>query len=221
MKKVIAGIMSLALVMLIVPAYATNDINAAVIPQANSHTIDWDFGTIAERDYCFSKTEAYFDHYTDGSVGSYVANPVQHFNGTNFSGAAEGHIHYKTSADIPVDAQIPCKGALNFPMAAIFDNTNEKFFWSTTYTSFGHVFANGTIQYLNEAIVNVSNVEELEVHQNCDYDTFDHTTEIIVDRNSVERAVHDKSSGTCVAVVEDFSDNIFYKSWFKTLPSLP
>ena len=105
-------------------------------------------------------------------------------------------------------------------MSALFD-ANHKYFWSAVYTSFGEVYTNGTMKYLNEAIIQVSNVEEIDVHQNCDFDTFVHSTEIAVDRTSVERAVHDKSSGTCVAVVEDFTDNVFYKSWFKTLPNLP
>ena len=220
MKKILAGIMSLALVMLVAPAYATNDLTVEVIPQSSVYKFSWDFGTVSDRDYCFSKTETWKDTFVNGDTSQATYLPLQHFNGTNFNAVEEGGMHYFTSTAITSDAVIPCTGSLNYPQTNIYTD-GEEYYTTGTYMSFGEVFLNGTLNYLDEAIIEISNTESLTVIDNCTYDTFDHTKEVIVDRDSATLAVHDKSGETCIVVDTDLTNNNTYKSWFRTLPSLP
>lgn len=212
--------MSLALVMLIAPAYATNTLTVDVIPKSTVYQFDWDFGTDSNRDYCFSKTETWKDTFVDGDTAQATYLPLKHFNGTSFNDAADGGMHYFTSKVITADAHIPCTGSVSYPQSSVYKD-GEEYYTTGTYMSFGEVMLDGTLNYLNEAIVEVSNTESMTVTNNCTYDTFDHTTEVIIDRDSVTLVVHDKSSGSCVATTTDVTSNNVYKSWFKTLPSLP
>ncbi len=219
MRKILASIIAVALVALIAPAYATNSLTVDVIPKSSVHQFTWDFGTDSDRAFCFSKTETWKDTYVNGDEAQVTYLPLMHFNGTNFNQAAEGGMHYFTSTVITTDAHIPCSGSLSYPYTGIY-NDGETYYTTGTYMSFGEVFNNGTMNYLNEAIVEVSNTVSLPIIDNCTYDTFDHTTEVIVDRDSATLAVHDKTDGCSITETDLTNDNTF-KSWFRTLPTLP
>lgn len=213
MKKILAGIMAVALVAILAPAYATNSVTVDINPNNLQNKISWDFGnTVTDRDYCFSKTETWLDNWATPS-SPVVYESLMHFNGTNYDAAEEGRsIHYKNADDIRDDAKISCKGSMNYKQKQLY--TVEPYFSTATYMSFGEVYTNGTINWLNEAITYVSNMETQILHDNCDYDTFDHTTEVMVNSTMALRAVHDKSGSSCIATTEDLTDDSFYKKWF-------
>lgn len=212
------AIISLAGVLTASQAYAapvatTPYVEVEIKPMSLTTTVTWDFGDDVNRDYCFSKTEAFYDEYgADGQVVEY--STIQHFFGETFSKTYDGHVHFFKASDIPDDAKIDCSGSITFPKAAI-STENFTLFDYGLFMSFGDVAIDGTLDYVDEANVRISNIISYDIDYECAFDNFEYTTELNVNSTNAEVITYDKSTKTCTIAIEDITDTANYKAWFK------
>ena len=207
--------MAVALVALIAPAYATNDISIDFNPESLETNISWDFGTNSNRESCNTKTEARYNYYEDDDTR--VSVPLVSFNGTDWEHTQDGHLYMK-KAFADSDSEIDCKGSINFSATALFPDhevVNKHAF--SIFMSFAEVLENGDINPLNEAAIMINNMETID-YGACDFDSFDYTTYVVVDIDSADEYVEKQGDAPCVLRHTDLSGETYYAEFLANLP---
>ena len=208
--------MILSLVALLTPAYATNEVTVSLNPISLDTHISWDFGedgTVTDRDSCYAKTEVWYEH-TNSTGG--VVDAYEHFFGTNFNTLYNGPAHLR-SGSIPVEAEINCVGNFTYSQRALYP-TFADHYEIMTFMSFSEQYTDGTVVHLNEAATLLDTDEDIAPYDNCNFDSFPKTTEILVGPTKYSHVVYDKNDGDCQTTITDYSNERTYQVWQKSLP---
>lgn len=191
-------------------AFATNDdsqveLDVDVVPESLLSIVSWDLGDNPEREYCFSKTEAYYLPLEFGTNFK-----LTHFFGTD-TNSYNGNVHFFQPSDIPEEAKIECEGEIEFLKSVVVSTYDSKYYDYSMFYSFGEV-SDGKVVYLDEAIVRVTNVGHYDI--DCSLDVFNHTSELLVNSTHALYVIYDTSSGLCDIDITDITDDSTYDEWF-------